>query len=97
MAFLGKVLIEDKNTEDVLMAVMVIICVKSFEYIIKTLLTSSRNRTVKTGKFSLQVAADQVCTSRARARVCVCLCVCGDTPWTNDELEMQISAVHVDA
>ena len=39
--------------------IVILVGLKSFEYIIKTLLTSTRRDSVNTGKYALEIAADQ--------------------------------------
>lgn len=60
MAFKRTARFGGEDQEDLIMSVLVFICIKAFEYIVRSLLISSRNRTSDTGKFALEIAADQV-------------------------------------
>ncbi len=59
MAFKTNVLFKNEDLENIVTTIFILIGLKSFEFIIKTLLTSTRGESVNTGKYSLSVATDQ--------------------------------------
>ena len=52
-------LFPSEEMENVVSTILILVGLKSFEFIIKTLLTSTRQNSVNTGKYALEIAADQ--------------------------------------
>ncbi len=57
--FQTNVLFPSEEFENVISTILILVGIKSFEFIIKTLLTSTRQESVNTGKYALEIAADQ--------------------------------------
>ncbi len=58
-AFETKMMFRDPQLECIMCTILILVSLKSFEYIIKTVLTSSPRDSVNTAKYALQIAADQ--------------------------------------
>lgn len=57
--FKTNVLFQNEEIENIVITILILVGLKSFEFIIKTLLTSTRQQSVNTGKYALEIAADQ--------------------------------------
>lgn len=54
-----KTIFPDELWEDVVVAILVLVSLKSFEFIVKTMLTSTRNMKVNTARYALEIAVDE--------------------------------------